>query len=94
MEIIENITSDQFFTIFWICYLFFLIVEIIQSIINFINERAWLVNDYEKIIAKNLNTYDVIDNKEKKLIAQAKEKIEKRELRRQKLNKLFKKGKK
>lgn len=90
----ENLTNNEFMSIIFLGWVLSMLYDIILSIINYFNEKAWLVNDYEKIIATYLNTYVTVDNKEKKLIAQAKEKVEKRNERRKKIKSLFNRGKK
>lgn len=91
MDILKNISSEQFFSIFFFGCGFCILHDILSSIINYINERAWLVNDYEKIIVKYLDLNDVDNNKEKKLISNAREKILKREIRKGKLKMIFRK---
>lgn len=101
MEILENIISNQLFTFVILGYILCTIESIIFSIIDYISERAWSVRDYEKIIADNLGTYDSDDNKEKMLIANAKRNterrmkcLEKRKAIKEKIKRLFSKGKK
>ena len=93
-NIINNIRIDWFWTIWFsgaICIIFY---NFICDIINAIENKIWIMKDYEKIIAENLGTYDSDDYKEKKLIALAKENVEKRKKRKDKFNKIFKKGNK
>lgn len=94
MEIFENITSDQFMAIFFFSWMFFILHDVICCITNAINERTWIVKDYEQIIYDNVGIYDYDDNKYKKLIANARENVEKRKARRKKMKAIFKKGKK
>ncbi len=82
MKIFEIINNQYFITSFLIGVGFCILYDIIKCVINIINEEAWKVEDYEKLIAKYLNTYNTDSNKEKKLIATAKENVKKRNARR------------
>ncbi len=93
MEILENIlkdiSSDQIVTIFIFSYIFIILNDILSSMITYIQDKAWLVNDYEKIIGTYLNICDVDDNKEKQLIANAKIRLEKRKAKMEKIKRIF-----
>ena len=91
MDILKNISSEQFFSIFFFGCGFCMLHDILLSIINYINEKAWLVNDYEKMIVKYLNLNDVDNNKERKLISNAREKISKSERLKGKFKMIFRK---
>lgn len=100
-NIIETVSPEHFMYIFiwgivWISFYNF-----IGNIYIAIENKIWLVKDYEKLIATYLNTYDTDNNKEKELISKAKKHeeiriryLEKRKAIKQKIKSLFNKGKK
>ena len=83
MKIFENITNQYFITSFFMGVGFCILYDIIKCIINVINTEVLKVEDYEKLIATYLNTYNTDNNKEKRLIATAKENVRKRDLKRE-----------
>ena len=94
MEILENITIEQFLLISFTTWFFISLNDVIVCIMNYFNERAWLVRDYEKVITKYINTHDAENIKDLELITKAKSKVKKRIKNKEKLKKLFNKGKK
>lgn len=94
MDIFQIIESDYFIEIIFFSWIFFTIHDFICCIINAINERTWIVKDYEEIIHDYITVDEAISFKDKKLIANAKENTQKRYARRQKLKNLFSKKRK
>ena len=87
--------------IFLIGFIWCTMYNTIAIIYNAIENRMWIIKDYEKIIADNLGTYDSYDNKEKMLIEYDKRNtesrnkcLEKRKTIKEKIKKIFSKGKK
>ncbi len=60
-----------------------------MSITNYLNEKAWKVRDYERIIYMNLTPYDVVLDKE--IVFNAIKNYEKREIKRKNLDRFLNK---
>lgn len=98
---IETVPPEQFLFIFFVGIIWIYIMNFVGSIGIAIENKIWLVKDYEEIIHKCLGTYDAEDYKHKKLIANAKENTERRikclkrrKAIKEKIKRLFKKGNK
>lgn len=68
-----------------------MLICLFQGLSEFLLNCSWLVNDYRKIIYKNLMPYDVDDFKEKRLIAEVHELYNEKEKIKKKRNEFFKK---
>lgn len=100
-NIIETVPKEQFMYIFIWGMVWLTFYNFMFTIITAIEKRIWIVEEYEKIIADNLYTYDTDDYKEQCLIANAKRNterikkcLEKRKSIKEKIKRLFGKGKK
>ena len=94
-EIFNNYSlSDILLIGFFIGIIFNMIQDIIISLIDYLQEKAWRVKDYEKIIYEYLNTYDVYTDEEKEIIATARNNYNKKLKKRKKIDNFFNKFKK
>ena len=66
-----------------------MIYNLIFSFADYLNYKAWRVNDLEKIIGKNLKVYDVDSNFEKKIVAECNENYSKYLFNKERRNKFF-----
>ena len=90
MEILENISSNQFFAIFFLGYCFSCIHDVIISFINYIQDKGWRCIKYEKIIYKYMDLYTSEDKEEIELIASIYNKFDKKKKSKERLKKIFK----
>jgi hypothetical protein len=81
--------NNFIFSIFVSGILFNMLQDLIMSIINYLNEKAWKVRDYERIIYMNLTPYDVVLDKE--IVFNAIKNYEKREIKRKNLDRFLNK---
>lgn len=87
--------NNFIFSIFVSGILFNMLQDLIMSITNYLNEKAWKVRDYERIIYMNLTPYDVVLDKE--IVFNAIKNYEKREIKRKNLDRflnIFRRNKK
>ena len=102
---LENIVNkiglnDFMFVCIFIGYIIAMLNDFIVSFMNYLNEKSWRINDYEKIIYDYIGTYDGIDIEEKEIIINAHNNYKKRlnkvnniENLKNKISNLFKKKK-
>lgn len=83
--------NNFIFGIFILGILFNMLQDLITSIINYLNEKAWKVRDYERIIGKNLKPYDVDTIEDKEIVCNAINNYEKREIKRKNLDRFLNK---
>ena len=83
--------NNFIFSIFVSGILFNMLQDLIMSIINYLNEKAWKVRDYERIIGKNLEPYDVYTIEDKEIVCNAINNYEKREIKRKNLDRFLNK---
>ena len=93
--------SDILLFGFFMGILFDMIENLIFSLIDYLQNKACLVKDYEKIIYENIGTWDGDDDKEKEIIAIARnnynehlKKVKRMDNIFSKFSRLFKKKKK
>lgn len=89
MEILENISNNQFFTIFFLGWVFSCINDVVLSFINYIQNKGWRCIKYEKIIYKYMDLYTSEDKEEIELIASIYNKFDKRKRSRKRFKKIF-----
>lgn len=82
--------NDKTFLIF-LGFLICSLHDVLLSLSNFLNEKAWRVHDYEKIISRYVGTYDAEDNKEKEIILNAHIEYEQRLKKKERLDKFLSK---
>ena len=86
---------DIFIAGFFIGVLFNIVQDLIFSLIDYLQNKSWLIKDYEKIIYEYICTSDVVDDQEKEIIAIARNNYNKHlvivKRRNDIFNKLFKK---
>ena len=90
MEILENISSNQFFTIFFLGWCFSFINDVVFTFIDYIQDKVWRCIKYEKIIYKYMDLYTSEDKEEIELIASIYSKFDKRKRTRERFKKIFK----
>lgn len=94
-ELLNTMTvSDIFIGGFILGIIFNMINDVILSLIDYLKEKAWRVNDYEKIISRYVGKYDGEDNEEKEIILNAHIEYEKILKKRKNLDKLLSKFRK
>lgn len=81
--------KEYILVVFILGMIFNMIQDLIMSLINYLNDKAWLVRDYEEIIYNYLNCYDVVDFEEKEIICIAVNNYNKRKAKGYKLNKFL-----
>lgn len=79
------------FGIFILGILFDMLQNLIMSITNYLNEKAWRVRDYERIICMNLRPYDVVLTEDIGIVFNAIKNYEKREIKRKNLDRFLNK---
>ncbi len=89
----ENI-SDIIVVSFFLGMVFNMIDDIIHSLIDYLNNKVWLVRDYEELIYNNLNVEDVLLLEEKDIVIEAINNYSERKVKRYKLNKFLDKFRK
>ena len=91
-EILSNYSvSDILIFGFIIGMVFNMIQDIIMSLIDYLREKAWRVNDYEKVIYEHVGSWDGDDAEEKEIINNAHVEYEKRLQKRKNLDKFLNK---
>lgn len=94
-ELIITLNENDFFLYGFLCGIAFsMISNIITSLINYFDEKALRVRDYEKIIDKYTYLGDAEDNKEFEIISNAKINYKKRLEKRERLDKFLSKFRK
>lgn len=83
--------NNFIFGIFILGILFNMLQDLIMSITNYLNEKAWKVRDYERIIFMNLKPYDVDTIEDKEIVFNAIKNYEKREIKRKNLDRFLNK---
>ena len=83
--------NNFIFVIFILGVLFNMLQDLIMSIIDYLNEKAWKVRDYERIIYMNLTPYDVVLVEDKEIVFNAIKNYEKREIKRKNLDRFLNK---
>ena len=83
--------NNFIFSIFVSGVLFNMLQDLIMSITNYLNEKAWKVRDYEKIIYMNLRPYDIDTIEDKEIVFNAIKNYEKRETKRKNLDRFLNK---
>lgn len=83
--------NNFIFGIFILGILFNMLQDLIMSITNYLNEKAWKVRDYERIICMNLKPYDVDTIEDKEIVCNAIKNYEKRETKRKNLDRFLNK---
>ena len=71
--------------------IFSMLQDLNTSIINYLNEKAWKVRDYERIIYMNLTPFDVVLVEDKEIVFNAIKNYEKREIKRKNLDRFLNK---
>lgn len=89
MEILENISRNQFLISFFLGWSLVSINEIIFAFINYIQDKGWRCIKYEKIIYKYMDLYTSEDKEEIELIASIYNKFDKRKRSRGRFKKIF-----
>lgn len=69
--------------------IFCMIQDLIISLIDYLNYKAWLVRDYEELIYNNLKVEDVLLLEEKDIVIEAVNNYSKRKAKEYKLNKFL-----
>lgn len=83
--------NNFIFSIFVSGILFNMLQDLIMSITNYLNEKAWKVRDYERIICMNLRPYDVVLVEDIEIVFNAIKNYEKREIKRKNLDRFLNK---
>lgn len=76
---------------FFVGIMFSMLQDLIMSITNYLNEKAWKVRDYERIICMNLRPYDVVLVEDIEIVFNAIKNYEKRETKRKNLDRFLNK---
>ena len=76
---------------FFCGFVFSMLQDLIMSITNYLNEKAWKVRDYERIICMNLRPYDVVLVEDIEIVFNAIKNYEKRETKRKNLDRFLNK---
>lgn len=76
---------------FCVGIMFSMLQDLIMSITNYLNEKAWKVRDYERIICMNLGPYDVVLVEDIEIVFNAIKNYEKREIKRKNLDRFLNK---
>lgn len=76
---------------FIVGFTFYMLQDLMFSIIDYLKEKAWNVQDYERIIGKNLKPYDVDTIEDKEIVCNAIKNYEKREIKRKNLDRFLNK---
>ena len=83
--------NNFIFSIFVSGILFNMLQDLIMSITNYLNEKAWKVRDYERIIFMNLRPYDIDTIEDQEIVCNAINNYEKREIKRKNLDRFLNK---
>lgn len=76
---------------FFVGFVFSMLQDLIFSITDYLREKAWKVQDYERIIGKNLKPYDVDTIEDKEIVCNAIKNYGKREIKRKNLDRFLNK---
>lgn len=71
--------------------IFSMLQDLNTSIMNYLNEKAWKVRDYERIIFMNLRPYDIDTIEDKEIVCNAINNYEKRITKRKNLDRFLNK---
>lgn len=82
--------NDKMFFVF-LGFLIGFLHDVLLSLSNFFNEKAWRVHDYEKIIFRYVDEYDAEDTKEEEIIVNAHIEYKQRLKKKERLDKFLSK---
>lgn len=76
---------------FIVGFTFSMLQNLIMSITDYLREKAWKVQDYERIIFMNLRPYDIDTIEDQEIVCNAINNYEKREIKRKNLDRFLNK---